>query len=649
MPAGIASPELPTPEEAYAHPVLWAMRAAGMHAVEGKVAEQMGVPAGTVVPRWRPAKHLWMLGDLLLGLFEGRERRLIVTMPPRHGKSALISHAFTSWWLGRRPDDEIILASYGDRLTRGWSRKSRDDLVTHGDEVFGVTARSMASTQEWQPIVERLPTAGNFLATSAGGTATGKGAHLLVVDDLLKGVIETRSKARRDVAYEWLIDEAMTRLAPGGVVIIVGTRWHPDDPIGRLLDGRRRGGDGTSAHAIPWNYVSLPAIAEDDDAMGRNPGEALWPERFPLNALEAIRADREPRSWAGLFQCRPVAVGGEFFKQKWLRYWKLDGTDAILTDGTKLPLDELRTFCTVDLAVSTRDTSDYSVIATWGVHKVRRSEILLLDVIRERMEGPQMIPRMRNAAERWGADVVYVEKTSYHLTLIQQARKEGMLVRELKADRDKKERAIPATVAMEGGQVYLRAGARWLAEFEDELLAFPDSSTHDDQVDVLCLAPSTLIATGRGLVPIVDVVMGDLVETRRGWRQVMRSWQSGTSEVIRLHLSSGNTLVATPGHRIWTRNRGWVPAESLSYADAMLTRDAGAVWLMDVEIIPGEQPVYDLAVDDAHEFYASGVLVHNSYAVQLFRQSTQTKKKGSPWKKKPPSGGGPKGGRWRKR
>ena len=478
----VSTIDLPSIQEAYTHPCLWAMHCAGTASVEGTVAKRLGVPDGTIVPRWRPAKHLWFLGDLLMDLFQGRRLRLIVSMPPRHGKSSLISHAFTSWWIGRRPDSEVLLASYGDRLTRGWSRKARDDLVEHGQDVFGITALARASTAEWQPLRDGVSTAGNFLATSAGGTATGKGADLLVVDDLLKGVAESRSKALRDQAWEWLIDEALTRLAPGAPVIVVGTRWHPDDPIGRLLDAKRRGVEADS-NAVPWDYISLPALAESDDPLGREEGEALWPERFPEQALEQIRSDRPPRSWAGLYQCRPVALGGEFFKQKWLRYWKLDGPHAVLEDGTRIELTRLYTFVTCDLAVSTRDRSDYSVICSWGFDPARKSELLLLDVDRDRMEGPQMIPRIKGAITRWGAVGAYIEKTIYHTTLISEARSQGMLVAELKPDTDKRTRAVPATMLFEGGQCYLRAGAAWLAEYEDELLSFPEQGTHDDQVD----------------------------------------------------------------------------------------------------------------------------------------------------------------------
>lgn len=482
----MSAPFLPTVTEAHAHPVLWAMYAAGSCAVEGAEARFMGVADGSIVGRWRPAQHHWYLGDLLLGLHGGTERRLIVTMPPRHGKSSLISRYFAGWWVGRHPDHEIILASYGDRLTRGWSRQVRDDLAAHGEAVFGVGAISRASTAEWQPRVDREPTAGNFLATSVGGTATGKGAHLLIVDDLLKGVLECRSKALRDLAYEFLVDELLTRLAPGGCVIVIGTRWHPDDPMGRLLSDRRRGVQ-VAVNAVPWKYLSLPAFAEEHDDLGRKPGEPLWPERFPRQALEEIKADRDPRSWAALYQCRPVALGGEFFQQKWLRYWTLDGEWVVLQNGVRLSLESLRVFCTADLAVSLKDDSDWSVIATWGMNPGGQ-ELVLLDLIRDRIPGERMIQRMRGACDRWGAAAIFIEKTIYHASLISQAVAEGLPARELQPDKDKKTRALPATALMEAGYIYFRAAAPWLPELEDELLSFPDSSTHDDQVDALSYA-----------------------------------------------------------------------------------------------------------------------------------------------------------------
>ena len=480
---------LPTAAEAREHVCLWAMRCGGMQVVSGEVAKRMGVPPKSRVPRWRSAKHLWFLGDLLMEVFNGRLPRLIVSMPPRHGKSKLITQGFTGFWAGHRPDSEIMIASYGDRLTCKSSRKTKGDLIRCGSEVFGVTALERASATQWTPQKDGLPTLGSFLATSAGGTCTGEGADLLVIDDLLKGTAECRSKALRDQAWEFLMDEAMTRLSPGAPVIVVGTRWHPDDPIGRLLAAVRAGGN-EDLDAEPWHYVSLPAIAErDDDAIGRKVGEALWPSRFPVKALQRIQHDgRDARSWAALYQCRPVALGGEFFKQKWLRYWKLNGPNAVLQGGRSLPLTSLYTFITCDLAVSTRDKSDFSVIAVWGMDREEKSELLLLEIIRDRMEGPQMLPLIQAAVTRWGAVGAWIEKTVYHTHLIQQARAAGMLIGELVPDKDKKTRAVPATMAMQGGQIYLRGGAPWLTEFEDELLSFPEQGTHDDMVDCLSYA-----------------------------------------------------------------------------------------------------------------------------------------------------------------
>lgn len=483
-----AEPILPTAAEAREHPCLWAMHCAGVATVEGVEAQRMSAPSGSRVPRWRPAKHLWYIGDLLMGIFDGTLPRLILSLPPRHGKSHLASRAFAGFYLGRRPHHEVIIASYGDRLPRGWSKRAKSDLVSHGQAVFGVEAFERASAIQWAPVVGGEETEGQLLATSSGGTITGAGAHLLILDDMFKGVAECRSKARRDEVWEWVIDEALTRLAPGGAVLCIGTRWHPDDVIGRLLDARRQAG-GEEVTAVPWKYVALPALAEgDDDPIGRAKGEALWPERFPVKALLQKKAERDPRSWASLYQCRPVKVGGEFFKQKWLRYWTLDGPNCVLQDGTRIPLSDLYTYITCDLAVSTKDKSDYSVIASWGISKSRKSELLLLDVIRERLEGPEIIPRIRGAIERWGAVGAWIEKTNFHTHLIQHARSQGMLIGELKPDTDKKTRAIPATMLAEGGQLYFRAGADWLPEFEDELLSFPEANIHDDCVDVMSYA-----------------------------------------------------------------------------------------------------------------------------------------------------------------
>lgn len=486
---------LPNPAEARAHPLAWALRASGIGAIEGEEARLLGVPDGSRLPRYRLARHIRWLGEQLMRVERGEVRRLIVSMPPRHSKSETISRYYTGWHIGRHPDHEVILASYSDRLTRGWSRKVRDDLAGHGQEVFGVTAMSRSSAIEWQPRVAGRRTEGNFFATSVGGTATGKGAHRLVVDDLIKGSAEARSKALRDEAWEFLVQELLTRLAPGGAVIVIGTRWHPDDPIGRLLDAQRRGGDET-VNAIPWHYAALPALAEEGDPLGREPGEALWPERFPRSALLAIRdGPGGPRSWASLYQCRPVAAGGDVFQERWLRYWNADGPFAVLPEDCanprlRLDLRDLTTFLTVDLAASDKQRSDHSVIATWGAH-ARTGTLLLLDLVRERLPGPEIIPRIRAQADKRGARTIWIEKTIYHTTLIADARRQGLPIRELKPDASKIVRAQPATALLEGGKLLLRAGARWLPELVDELLSFP--SGPDDQVDCVSYAAKVFL------------------------------------------------------------------------------------------------------------------------------------------------------------
>jgi predicted phage terminase large subunit-like protein len=418
-----------------------------------------------------------MLGDLAMDLFEGRARRLIVTMPPRHGKTAFLARYFAGWWLGRRPRSRVIAVSYKDTLARLASKGARDDLGRHGETVFGVTSIGRASTKDWNPVVDRLPTEGGYFATSVGGECTGRGADLIVVDDLVKGATECRSQALRDFAHEFLRTDVLTRLAPGGAVIMIGTRWHEDDVIGRILHGQESAGEEDHVYAHPWRLVSLPAIAEAGDALGRTPGEALWPERYPVRELLGIRSELvrgDPHAWEALYQCRPAPPGGAFFRREWIRYYG---------PSERPPLESLTRFACLDLAGSSKTWADYTALLSVGVD-TPTGTIYVLDVVRDRIEGPDLLPLLRREVARWELQAVFVEQVASGLPA---AVVSDLPLRAIRPDRDKVSRALPATAAMEAGRVRLPAGAVWLAEFERELLAFPEGR-HDDQVDVLAYA-----------------------------------------------------------------------------------------------------------------------------------------------------------------
>jgi predicted phage terminase large subunit-like protein len=413
---------------------------------------------------WTPAPHLAMLTRELLEVAAGRTRRLVISMPPRHGKSELVSRYFPAWWLGSRPNDRIILASYEASFAATWGAKARDVLREFGPSIFGVEVRSDARASDRWDLAP--PHAGGMVAVGEGGSLTGRGANLLIVDDLVKNAEEASSKAHREHAWDWWRSTARTRLEPGGAVVVVGTRWHEDDVIGRLIREGQEDGE-------PFRVINLPAVAEENDQLGRKPGEALWPERFDVAALEKTKREVGSYVWAAMYQGRPAPLEGGLFKRAWFRH------------EDPPPFESLIRFATVDLAASTKASADFTVVLVAGLDM--RGRVHILDVDRRRLEGPQLIPAIKHAVDRWKLSIVGIEKVAFQLALIQQARAAGIYVRELEADRDKVARALMASAALEAGDVLFPKSAHWLGELEAELLGFPNS-THDDQVDALCYA-----------------------------------------------------------------------------------------------------------------------------------------------------------------
>jgi predicted phage terminase large subunit-like protein len=381
-----------------------------------------------------------------------------------------------AWFLGTYPDRRVILAGHEADFAAGWGRRVRDILEEHGPSLFGVRLREdSAAAFRW----DLEGHSGGMLCAGVGGTITGRGADLLIIDDPHKSAEEVQSSTSRQRVWEWWQAVARTRLEPGGSVVVVQTRWHEDDLAGRLLAD-----DGE-----PWEVLSLPALAGDIDPLGREPGETLWPERYSLEELERLRRSVGSYWWAALYQQRPQPLGGGIFKRQSFRYYQLapdgyllrqpDGSTRFVADGSCVR------FCTVDLAASVSTSADYTVVATWA--QTPNRDLLLLDRVRARLEGPDQVPLLQRVNQQWHPSFIAVEKVAYQLTLIQHATRQGLPIRPVTADRDKVSRALVAATRMEAGTIYHPQNASWLAEWEDELLAF-STGRHDDQVDVLAYA-----------------------------------------------------------------------------------------------------------------------------------------------------------------
>jgi predicted phage terminase large subunit-like protein len=299
--------------------------------------------------KWKCAKHLELLNERLLDIASGKIKRLMVLMPPRNGKSELVSKYFPAWYLGLFPDNRIILTSYEADFAAQWGRRARELIEEHGKlqfiEQIEVSGESSAAAR-WD-IVENVDGKavkrdGGMITAGANGPITGKGAHVAIIDDPIKNREQADSVTYRERNKEWYRSTLYTRLEPDGAIILVMTRWHEDDLAGWLLEEAKNGtGD-------QWTVLRFPAIAEEEDELGRMPGDPLWPERFPLEVLEKIQAVVGPYDWAALYQARPAPAEGGLFKKEWfeivdawpinvaikVREWDLAGSRKKKADWT---------------------------------------------------------------------------------------------------------------------------------------------------------------------------------------------------------------------------------------------------------------------------------------------------------------------------
>ena len=407
---------------------------------------------------WTLPPHLALLNDALIDLAHGVIDRLMVFMPPRHGKSELCSCYFPIWYLHTFPDHRVMLCGYGDSFAREWGGRVRDGIEKAGQmKVTDISIRPDATAaNRWKLQNHR----GGMMTAGIGGAITGFGANILIIDDPVKSRAEAESATYRRRVVQWLKNDAETRLEPGGKELLIQTRWHSDDLAGHILaeDSGKR-----------WKVISLPAIAEEGDAMGRVPGEALWPHRFPTSRLDEIRTSLGSYGFNALYQQRPSAENGNVFRFEW---WQM--FDELP------PGDPIRVVQSWDTAFKKGTENDESVCTTWAQFK---SGFYLLDVFSDRLEYPALKATMKLKASLFNPGVILVEDKASGQSLIQEMKLESSLpIIPIRVDVDKVSRAHAATPLIEAGHVHIRDGASWTRKFIDQMTAFPND-THDDIVD----------------------------------------------------------------------------------------------------------------------------------------------------------------------
>lgn len=448
----------------------------------------------------------------------GRLLRLIITFPPRHGKSELTSRRFPAWLVGRDPYRHVMLATYNQPFAEDYGRQVR--AIINSNEF--ATVFPEVKLAKGSQAADRLVTeeGGMMAFVGRGGSSTGRGADFLIVDDPLKDRAEANSQATREELWDWYNDTMSTRLmSDTGAIVIIQTRWHEDDLVGRLTDPTNPKYNAEEAET--WKIINIPAIAGDDDALGRKPGEALWPEKFGLPYLESFRR-RNPVGFSALYQQQPTPEDGEFFKTEMLVGYKRDA----------LP-KRLRIYASSDHAVGTKQTNDYTCLLIIGMDE--ESNIYLLDCWWKREKTDKVVEAMLDLMKKWKPLIWWAERghisSSIGPFLYKRMREEKVFINivEQTAIADKMSRAQSIAGRASMGMVRFPINEHWCERARQECLKFPQGR-HDDFVDTLAHIGMGLDRINRA-APEVETSSGPRVGTM-GWVKASSNAQKAASKII---------------------------------------------------------------------------------------------------------------------
>lgn len=428
-------------------------------------------------PGYMPAAHHRLIADALQRVAAGTCKRLMINMPPRHGKSMEASEFFPAWYLGHHPDHQVMHASYSQELVDGFGRKVRNQLK---DELYGAIFPGTTLSDD-SAAANKFNTVqgGAYFAVGVGGSATGRGAHLLLIDDPVKDREEADSERQRQTLKDWYTSVAYTRLMPGGAIVVIQTRWHEDDLSGWLL--REHGHEG-------WEVLNLPAWDDDD-----HPTRALWPESYPIERLAQIKATLPPRDWQALYMQRPRAGTGADFKRGWVQKY------------TNVQPSTMFKILLVDPASGERSknakvaaNADYT--SMWVVGLGADENYYILDGLRDRLNLTERAEAVFRFHRRWKPGQVRYERYGMmadvqHIKAEMDRRSYRFSITEVGGTTKKEERIRRLVPLFQQGRVWLPEELKYTSlegktrdlvhDFiEEEYLAFP-VGRHDDMLDAL--------------------------------------------------------------------------------------------------------------------------------------------------------------------
>jgi predicted phage terminase large subunit-like protein len=419
-----------------------------------------------VYPGYKVGPHHFKLAQIFEDIASGKKKRVIVNIAPRHGKSELISYLAPAWYLGKFPQNKVIMASHTASLAETFGRRVRN--LVDSDSYKDIFPQ--ISLQQDSKSASRWGTnfGGEYFASGVGGALAGRGAHLFIIDDPHS---EQEAKTGRPEvflpAWEWFQSGPIQRLMPNGAIIVVMTRWSKLDLTGQILNQMQR-----ETGVDQWEVIDFPAIKDD--------GEPLWPEFWSLQELLAKKAALDIRYWQAQYMQNPTSEEGALIKREWWKIWDKEE-----------PPDCEFTIMSLDAAQETNTRADYNALTTWGVffnEEVNNYNIILLNSIKRRLEFPDLKKLVIEQYKEWEPDAFMVEKKSNGAALYQELRRMGVPVGEFTPGKgqDKISRVNAVSDLFASGIVWA-PDRRWAKEVIEECNDFP-SGANDDLVDSTTLA-----------------------------------------------------------------------------------------------------------------------------------------------------------------
>lgn len=440
---------------------------------------------------WILGKHLKLVCDRIEDLIYRRvkENILIISMPPQHGKSQCVTETLPSFYLGKNPTKRVIEVSYGDDLAQRFGRRNKEKILEYGRDIFGIELSKTSDTD-----LEVKDHKGSMISKGIMAGLTGNPGDLIIIDDPIKNRQEAESETYRNRVWEEFLNSIYTRLSADGIIILIMTRWHEDDLAGRILANMQD-------KCIELN---IPLEAEENDILGRSPGDSLFPEIGKdnewLQEFKKVYTTQEgSRSWNALMQGRPIAQEGNLIKRKWWQYYDV------------LPMCR-QIVMSVDATFKDSDTSDYVAIQVWGKFQ---ADMYLIDAMTERMDFPttvQSIRKMKGKHKK--INRIFIEDKANGSAIISILRKEIPGVIPINPNGGKVARVNAISGAIESGNVYLPKGKQFTIDLVNQASKFPNGD-HDDMVDSMSQALNRLIFYSANIPTVVPERYEDMNNGQR--------------------------------------------------------------------------------------------------------------------------------------